>query len=67
LFCIVAHSSGARAGHFLQRRLVGGDGLHHPRRPALALAERLERSAEIHLRPGPFERQERAGRFLQRR
>src|SRR5216684_3284925 len=36
-------------------------------RAALALAERLERNAEIVLRRGPVERDARAGPFLQRR
>jgi hypothetical protein len=41
----MAQSSGTRAGLFLQGFAESGDGLFEPRRPALPLAERLERSA----------------------
>ena len=44
----------ARAGIFLQGFAIGSDGLLEPRRPALPLAERCERSAEIHLGRGPI-------------
>src|SRR5450631_1165415 len=54
-------------GPFLQCRPIGGDRLVETRHAALALAERLERSAEIVLRPGPLERDAHAGPFLQRR
>jgi hypothetical protein len=43
----------ARAGSFLHGFTIGGDGLFEPRRPALPLAERFKRSAEIHLGLGP--------------
>jgi hypothetical protein len=55
---LLAHWSGARAGIFLQGFAKGGDGLVEPRRPALPLAERSERIAEIVL-GGPFERRAR--------
>jgi hypothetical protein len=61
---VAAQSSGARAGPFLQGFAVGGNGLLKPRRPALPLAEQFERTAEIHLGPGPFERHTRAGILL---
>src|ERR1700692_1509946 len=54
-----------RAGHFVQRRPVGGDRLLQPPRPALARPERPKRSAEIHLRDGPLERHAIAGPFLE--
>ena len=54
-FCVMAHCERhALAGAFLQRRPVGRDRLLQPRRPALALAERLERVAEVLLRLGPL-------------
>jgi hypothetical protein len=37
----------ARAGIFLQGFAKGGNGFCEPRRPALPLAERCERTAEI--------------------
>jgi hypothetical protein len=55
----MAHGSVARAGKFLQGVAKGGNGLLEPRRPALPLAERHERSAEIHLGRGPLERHAR--------
>jgi hypothetical protein len=61
----MAQSSGARASSFLQGVAKGGDGLVEPRRPALPLAEFLERIAEIILGPGPLERHAFAGSFAQ--
>ena len=55
----------ALAGIFLQGLAIGGDGLLEPRRPALPLAERSERIAEIVLGHGPVERHALAGIFLQ--
>ena len=52
---------------FLQRRAIGRDRLLEPRRPALPLAERQERIAEIVLRRRPMERDPLARPFLQRR
>jgi hypothetical protein len=48
-----------RAGIFLQGVAIGGNGLFEPRRPALPLAERYKRSAEIVLGGGPLERRAR--------
>ena len=55
------------AGPLLQRRAIGRDRLLEPRRPALPLAERRERKAEIVLRRRPVERNPLARPFLQRR
>src|SRR5213076_2734174 len=48
-------------GSFLEGLAIGGDGLFEQRGAALALAERLERSAEIVLGRGPVERDALAG------
>ena len=52
---------------FLQRRAIGRHRLLQPRRPALPLAERRERIAEIVLRRRPVERNPLARALLQRR
>jgi hypothetical protein len=56
----MAQPSGTRARSFLQGLAIGGDRLLKPRRPALALAERRKRIAEIVLGHGPAERHARA-------
>ena len=67
LFCVVAHWSGTRSRViFLQRLAIGRDRLLELRRPALPLAEPLERIAEIVLRRRPVERHALARPFLQR-
>ena len=55
------------ARHLLQRRAIGRHRLLEPRRPALPLAEPIERVAEIALRRRPVERHAFARPFLQRR
>jgi hypothetical protein len=57
---------GGFAGPFLQCRAIGRDRLLQTRRPVLPLPERLERIAQIHLRPRPLEWRALAGPFLQR-
>jgi hypothetical protein len=54
----------ALAGVFPQRFAIGVDRLRQRLRPAFALAEYLERIAEIVLGRGPFERDALAGPFL---
>jgi hypothetical protein len=51
---------------FFQRFAIGQDRLFEPRGAALALPERLKRSAEIVLRRSPSERHALARPFLER-
>ena len=61
-FVALCHASvGDGACQFFQRGAMGRDRLLKTRRPALLLPEPCERSAEIHLRHRPLERNARAG------